>query len=88
MIGQPMHIISGKSSCIDLLLTTSSKLLSEVGIKQTIYDKCHHSIIYGSLIPQLLSITHEIDKSFDCNASVDVRGTFFRYHKSLWQGLA
>ena len=49
MIGQPTHIINGKSSCIDLLFATNSKLLSEVGVEQTIYDKCHHNIIYGSL---------------------------------------
>ena len=35
MIGQPTHIINGRSSIIDLLFTT-------------IYDKCHHNK-YGSL---------------------------------------
>ena len=49
MIGQPTHIINDNSSCIDLLFTTNSKLLSEVGVEQTIYNKCHHNIIYGSL---------------------------------------
>ena len=38
-----------KSSCIDLLFTTNSKLLCDVGVKQTIYNKCHHNIIYDSL---------------------------------------
>ena len=35
------------------------------------------------LAPQLLSITHEIYKSFDCNPSVDVRGTFLDISKAF-----
>ena len=49
IIGQPRHIMNDKSSCIDLLFTTNSKLLCVVGVKQTMYDKCHRNIIYGSL---------------------------------------
>ena len=49
MIGQPKYIMNDKSSCIDLLCTTNSKLLCDVGVQETIYDKCHHNIIYGSL---------------------------------------
>ena len=48
MMGQPTHIINDKSSCIDLLFTTNSKLLCDVGVEQTTYSKCQH-IIYGSL---------------------------------------
>ena len=49
MLGQPTHIMNDKSSCIDLLFTTNSKLLYDVGVEQTIYNKCHHNIIYVSL---------------------------------------
>ena len=49
IIGQPTHIVNDILSCIDLLFTTNSKLLSDVGVKQTIYDKCHHNIIYRSI---------------------------------------
>ena len=49
MIGQPTYIMNDKPSCIDLRFTTNSKLLCDVGIEQTIYNKCHHNIIYGSL---------------------------------------
>ena len=49
MIRQPTHIINDKSPCNDLVFTTNSKLLSGVEIEQTIYDKCHHNNIYGSL---------------------------------------
>ena len=49
MTGQPTHIINDKSSYIDLLFTTNSKLLCDVGVEQTIYNKCHDNIIYRSL---------------------------------------
>ena len=49
MIGQPTHIMNGKSSCIDLLFVTNDKLLCDVGVEQTICNKCHHNIIYWSL---------------------------------------
>ena len=35
-IRQRTHIINGKSSCIHLLFTANNKLLSEVGVEQTI----------------------------------------------------
>ena len=47
MIGEPAHIMNDKSSCIDLLFTTNNKLLYDA--EQTVYNKCHHNIIYGSL---------------------------------------
>ena len=40
-------------------------------------------------ISQLLSITHEIYKSFDCNPPLDVRGTFLDISKAsdkVWYG--
>ena len=49
MIGLPTHIVNDKWSCIDLLFTTNSKFLCDVGVEQTIYNKYHHNIIYGSL---------------------------------------
>ena len=42
-------VINDKSSCIDLLFNTTSKLLCDVGVEQTIFNKCQHNIIYGSL---------------------------------------
>ena len=44
VIGQPRHIMNNKSSCIDLLFTTNSKLIWDVVVGQTIYNKCHHNI--------------------------------------------
>ena len=49
MISQPTHIVNGKSSCTDLIFSTDSKLICDVGVAQTIYKNCHHQILYGSL---------------------------------------
>ena len=49
MIGQRTHFINDKSSCIDLLFTPNSNLLSKVRVKKSIYDECHHNIIDRSL---------------------------------------
>ena len=43
MIGQPTYIINDKSSCIDLLFTTNSKLLCDFRVEKKF------NIIYGSL---------------------------------------
>ena len=40
-------------------------------------------LLGDSCISQLLSITHEICKSFDCNRLVDVRGTFSDISKAV-----
>ena len=48
-IGQPTHITNDKPPYIDLLFTTNSKWLCDVGAEPTIYNKCHHNIIYVSL---------------------------------------
>ena len=37
----------------------------------------------NSCVPQLLSITHEIYKSFDANPSLEVRGDYWTYLKLL-----
>ena len=38
-----------KESCsfIDLIFTTSSNLISNTGVKLSLFKKCHHSLIYG-----------------------------------------
>ena len=46
-------------------------------LENKLCTECQSGFLPGdSCISQLLSITHEIHKSFNCNPSVDVRGTF------------
>ena len=57
-------------------------------LENKLFTECQSSFLLGgSCILQLLSIAHEIYKSFDCNPSVDVRGTFLEISKAfdkLW----
>ena len=36
-------------SCIDLIFCTNKKIISNHGVDVTIFDKCHHNIIYGEI---------------------------------------
>ena len=47
-INKPTHFANVSSSCIDLIFASNTTYLN-TGIKQSIYDKCHHNIIYGKL---------------------------------------
>ena len=57
LVNRRIFNINDKSSYIDLLFTTNSKLFCDVGIEQTIYNKCNHNIIYGSLYLNMSSST-------------------------------
>ena len=49
-----------------------------------LFTECQSGFLPGaSCISQLLSVTHEIYKSFDCTLSVDVRGTFLDISKAF-----
>ena len=54
-------------------------------IRQNLPTKCHSRFFPGHLcISQLLSITHEILKSFDCNPPLDTRRTFLHISKAFY----
>ena len=53
-------------------------------LENKLITECQSDFLPGDFcISQLLSITHEIYKSFDCNSSVDVRGTFSDISKAF-----
>ena len=57
-------------------------------IKNNLFTKSQSGFLPGDLcISQLLSITHEIHKSFDCNPPLGVRGTFLDMAKVWYKGL-
>ena len=47
-INKPTHFTNVSSSCIDSIFASNTTYLT-AGIKQSIYDKCHHNIIFGKL---------------------------------------
>ena len=36
-------------SCIDLIFCTNQSVISNHGVDVSIFDKCHHNIIYGKI---------------------------------------
>ena len=49
MIDKPTHYINESSSCIDLIFSSNVNLMKNCGVEQSVYEKCHHNIIYGIL---------------------------------------
>ena len=49
MINKPKHFINGTSSSTDLIFPSKVSFIRNYGIKYFIYEKCHHSITYGTL---------------------------------------
>ena len=47
LINKPTHVSKESSSCIDLIFATSPNLIRETGVELSIFEKCHHNLIYG-----------------------------------------
>ena len=50
-------------SCIDLLFCTNQNIISNYGVDVSIFDKCHHNIIFGKVnirVPLPSVYTHEV----------------------------
>ena len=56
IIDKPTHVINNSVSFIDLIFCSNQNLMSKYGVDASIFDKCHHNIIYGKIgIPLLLT---------------------------------
>ena len=53
LIDQQKHITNTSSSCIDLVSTTNSSFLKDSGIELSLFDICHHNIIFGKARPKI-----------------------------------
>ena len=47
LIDQPTHITKESSSCIDLIFTSNPSFISASGVELSLYEKCHHNLIFG-----------------------------------------
>ena len=47
LINRPTQVTKESSSCIDLILATSPNLIRETGVELSIFEKCHHNLIYS-----------------------------------------
>ena len=49
LIKEPTHILTDSSSCIDLLFTSQPNLVIESGLHSSLYQNCHHQLIYPKI---------------------------------------
>ena len=49
LINQPTHKTKDCLSCIDRIFTSSSNLINSSGVKMSLFEKCHHAIVYGKI---------------------------------------
>ena len=49
MINKPTHFIHESLSCIDLIFSSNTSFVKNCRSELSIYEKCHHNIIYGTL---------------------------------------
>ena len=49
MIDKPTYVIKNYKSCIDLIFCTNQNVLSNHGVDVSIFNKCHHNIVFGKI---------------------------------------
>ena len=49
LVNKPTHFINGTSFCIDLIFSSDVSFIRSYGIEQSIYEKRHRNITYGTL---------------------------------------
>ena len=62
-MNKPTHAVSSSMLCIDLTFCTNLNIISKHGVDVTVFDKCHHDIIYGKInirVPQLPTYVREV----------------------------
>ena len=49
LINQPTHITKDFLSCIDLIFISNPNLINSSGVEMSLFEKCHHNIVYGKI---------------------------------------
>ena len=47
IIDKPTLVVNKSKSCIDLIFCTNQNTISKYGADASLFDKCHHNVIYG-----------------------------------------
>ena len=47
LTNKPTHVSKESSSCSKLIFATSPNLIGETGVELSVFEKCHHNLIYG-----------------------------------------
>ena len=54
IINKPTHIVNNSSSCTDLIFCNNLNLFSNYGVDLSLFEKCHHNIIFGKINIRIL----------------------------------
>ena len=49
LINEPAHCVNGSSSCIDLVFTSNTNLVTDFGLDPALYKTCHHNLVFGKI---------------------------------------
>ena len=49
LINQPIHITKDSLFCIDLIFTSKPNLINSSGVEMSLFEKCHHNIVYRKI---------------------------------------
>ena len=49
IIDNSIHVMNKSQSCIDLIFCTNQNVVSKHGVDASLFDKCHHNVIYGKI---------------------------------------
>ena len=49
LINQSKHLTKYFLSCIDLIFTSNPNLINSSGVEMSLFEKCHHNIVYGKI---------------------------------------
>ena len=49
LVNKPTDCANGSSSCIDLIFTSNTNLVTDNGVDPTLYRTCHHNLIFGKI---------------------------------------
>ena len=49
IINKPTHTVNNSFPCIDLIFCDNLNIISNYGVDLSIFEKCHHNIIFGKI---------------------------------------
>ena len=49
LIDKSTHVINRSKSCNDLMFCINQNAISKYGVDASLFDKCHHNVIYGKI---------------------------------------
>ena len=78
-IHKPNHFLNNSSSCIDLIFCNNLNLPSNYGVDLSLFEKCHHNIIFGKISIRILLPPSHICKVWDYS-----RADTKKIQKAVW----